>query len=270
MKTNKIENVFKSLQQISEEIWNDALGLYSKGNKIAVLRNTLNKYHNEYFKKQKVDVTYDTDEFIDIIKRDWFFGVESPDFFIKNNHNSVMRDIIKILLRDNKYDDVQQTKNVVRHYVENIRNRISKNEEFIRPLNIELTFYLDLPINDDIPTFEEYERMHTVTKHEENIEDDLEIEMQKCLDDLKIKYHNINNDDNQMTIDFGLLINNNHKSKKQHKIIEKYDIDGNLIETYDNRQECIEKNGLKKSALSLHLCGKRKTLNGYIYKEKKV
>ena len=57
------------------------------------------------------------------------------------------------------------------------------------------------------------------------------------------------------------------RNKNKVKIILKYDKAGKLIEQYYSRQECIEKNDLKKAALSLHLSGKRKTLNGYVYKE---
>lgn len=57
------------------------------------------------------------------------------------------------------------------------------------------------------------------------------------------------------------------KGRSKNCKINKYDSDMNLIETYNSRQECIEKNELKKAALSLHLAGKRYKLNGYIYRE---
>ena len=57
------------------------------------------------------------------------------------------------------------------------------------------------------------------------------------------------------------------KAKKIGKKIEKYDLNGKLIETYADRQECIEKNHITKSALSKHLSGKRKKLCGHVYKE---
>lgn len=60
--------------------------------------------------------------------------------------------------------------------------------------------------------------------------------------------------------------------KKAHrpsnnKKIYKYDKENNLIETFENRLDCIEKEGISKSSLSNVLSGTRKTLNGYIYIE---
>lgn len=57
-----------------------------------------------------------------------------------------------------------------------------------------------------------------------------------------------------------------HRPQKNLKIY-KYDKDNNLIETFANRAECIEKEGMTKSALSNVLSGKRKSYNGYIYIE---
>ena len=54
---------------------------------------------------------------------------------------------------------------------------------------------------------------------------------------------------------------------KNNKKIYKYDKNNNLIATYNNRTECIEQDGIKKSMLSLVLSGKKKTYNGYIYRE---
>ena len=57
-----------------------------------------------------------------------------------------------------------------------------------------------------------------------------------------------------------------HRPQKNLKIY-KYDKDNNLIETFANRAECIEKEGMTKSTLSNVLSGKRKSYNGYIYME---
>ena len=51
------------------------------------------------------------------------------------------------------------------------------------------------------------------------------------------------------------------------KIILKYDKQGQLVNRYYSRQECMDDNGLTKQGLSQHLLGKRKSLKGYIYKE---
>ena len=54
---------------------------------------------------------------------------------------------------------------------------------------------------------------------------------------------------------------------KPDKKVYKYNTDNVLLHVYDDRNECCEKEGFKKAALSHHLTGKRKTLNGHIYKE---
>lgn len=60
--------------------------------------------------------------------------------------------------------------------------------------------------------------------------------------------------------------NQAHRPRKNAKIF-KYDKDDNLIATYNNRAECIEKDNIKKSMLSLVLSGKRKEYKGYKYVE---
>ena len=54
---------------------------------------------------------------------------------------------------------------------------------------------------------------------------------------------------------------------RYNKKIYKYDLEDNLIATFENRADCIEKDGIKKSMLSLVLSGKRKTINGFKYVE---
>lgn len=54
---------------------------------------------------------------------------------------------------------------------------------------------------------------------------------------------------------------------RYNKKIYKYDLNGNLIDTFENRAECIEKEGISKPALSQVLSGKRKQHKGFIYKE---
>lgn len=57
------------------------------------------------------------------------------------------------------------------------------------------------------------------------------------------------------------------RNKNKVKMILKYDKNGNLLEKYYSRQECIDKNDLTKAGLSQHLNGKRKSLKGFVYKE---
>ena len=61
--------------------------------------------------------------------------------------------------------------------------------------------------------------------------------------------------------------NRREQDNKKNKKIFKYDKQGELIEIFENRNDCIERDGLKKAALSLHLNGQRKTLKGFVYKE---
>lgn len=59
-----------------------------------------------------------------------------------------------------------------------------------------------------------------------------------------------------------------HRPKNNRKIY-KYDAQGSLIDTFANRDECMEKDGIKKSMLSSVLSGRRKTYKGYSYVEDK-
>ena len=52
-----------------------------------------------------------------------------------------------------------------------------------------------------------------------------------------------------------------------NKKINKYDKEGNLVATFANRAECIEKEKVNKQALSHVLLGRRQSLNGFVYKE---
>lgn len=63
-------------------------------------------------------------------------------------------------------------------------------------------------------------------------------------------------------------IGNAHRPKNNRKIY-KYDKQGCLIDTFANRDECIEKDGIKKNMLSMVLTGRRKTYKGYSYVEDK-
>lgn len=57
-----------------------------------------------------------------------------------------------------------------------------------------------------------------------------------------------------------------HRPKKNRRVI-KYDTQGKVVATYANRQECIEKDGIKKEYLSKVLSGRKKTFKGYSYVE---
>lgn len=52
-----------------------------------------------------------------------------------------------------------------------------------------------------------------------------------------------------------------------NKKVYKYNKNGDLLATFENRADCIKQENIKKQALSHVLSGKRKTLNGFIYKE---
>jgi hypothetical protein len=62
------------------------------------------------------------------------------------------------------------------------------------------------------------------------------------------------------------IINNAGRPTNEKKIY-KYDADGNKVAEYKNRAECVEKDEIKKSMLSLVLSGKRNSYNGYKYVE---
>ena len=55
--------------------------------------------------------------------------------------------------------------------------------------------------------------------------------------------------------------------KSRNKKIFKYDLEHNLLNTYINRNACMDAEQVSKQALYNVLSGKRKTLNGFIYEE---
>ena len=55
--------------------------------------------------------------------------------------------------------------------------------------------------------------------------------------------------------------------KSRNKKIFKYDLEHNLLNTYVNRNACMDAEQISKQALYNVLSGKRKTLNGFIYEE---
>lgn len=57
-----------------------------------------------------------------------------------------------------------------------------------------------------------------------------------------------------------------HRPKNNRKIY-KYDKQGCLIDTFKDREDCINKEGMKKSMLSMVLSGKRNSYKGYSYVE---
>lgn len=59
------------------------------------------------------------------------------------------------------------------------------------------------------------------------------------------------------------------KSRRKGQKIEKYDKDWKHICTYKDRQECLDVEGVSAAALSNHLAGRRKSLNGYYFVETK-
>jgi len=60
--------------------------------------------------------------------------------------------------------------------------------------------------------------------------------------------------------------NQRHRPRFNKKIY-KYDLEGNLVAEFENRAECIEKDGISKNALSMVLSGKRKQYKGFKYTE---
>lgn len=60
----------------------------------------------------------------------------------------------------------------------------------------------------------------------------------------------------------------NHRPRLNKKIY-KYDRLGNLIATFENRQDCIEKDGIGKECLSRVINSKRKAYHGFRYEEEK-
>ena len=86
------------------------------------------------------------------------------------------------------------------------------------------------------------------------------------LNDDEIKRRNITFLENKVKLEQD-KINEQRIAHLPVKSIYKYNKNGILEKIYNSRKECCEAEGFKKAALSLHLSGARKYLNGYIYKE---
>ena len=66
----------------------------------------------------------------------------------------------------------------------------------------------------------------------------------------------------------GFIIKNKGR-KSLNKKIFKFDLEHHLLNTYQNRNECIDAEQISKQALYNVLSGKRKQLKGFIYEEEK-
>ena len=126
---------------------------------------------------------------------------------------------------------------------------------------------------------------------------ELQYRSEKELSELIIKlsaceflYQLLSEDDNNHSADYDFVINNlqyatiedlklleklsntgfvriNKGRKSRNKKIFKYDLQHNLLNTYPNRNACIDAEQLSKQSLYNVLSGKRKTLKGFIYEE---
>ena len=126
---------------------------------------------------------------------------------------------------------------------------------------------------------------------------ELQYRSEKELSELIIKlsaceflYQLLSEDDNNHSADYDFVINNlqyatiedlklleklsntgfvriNKGRKSRNKKIFKYDLQHNLLDTYPNRNACIDAEQLSKQSLYNVLSGKRKTLKGFIYEE---
>lgn len=126
---------------------------------------------------------------------------------------------------------------------------------------------------------------------------ELKYRSEKELSELIIKlsaceflYQLLSEDDNNHSADYDFVINNlqyatiedlklleklsntgfvriNKGRKSRDKKIFKYDLQHNLLNTYPNRNACIDAEQISKQSLYNVLSGKRKTLKGFIYEE---
>ena len=146
---------------------------------------------------------------------------------------------------------------------------LNSDEHTIFNSDTEYEFKFIIKKSDDVPTFAEFRQ---------SLRDD---EIQKLIDIESMKIEDFNKlFDEHKTTRPSFLSENDvdtmidvlkqvrySKRRTINKKISKYDTNGNLIETYKNRKECMQKNDIKKSMLSQHLNGKKYSIKGYIYKE---
>jgi len=229
--------------------------------------NNLKRYGREYFAKyyrgKNIQLQCETEDFYENIRNDEFFAFRSKDYFDEfRDENKKLFNLTLLLKRDNKINK-ELADDIIQHYLNNLKQSRQQRIKIINPYPNPVTLSLVIPISDDIPTLSEYIDIRVTEKmnrHKKRVEEENRVieRMNNCKDKQKITGEELLR-----------LIKREKKSRarKFNKTIEKYDVAGKLIETYADRQECIEKNNFTKSALSKHLSGKRKKLNGYIYKE---
>ena len=231
---------------------------------IRLMKKYGERYRRTYFKRQRFTLQYETDEFYKYLKMDWFFAYASPDFFKdKGERNKEMIRLTYVLIREEMILD-SDGKKIIEYYKKNYRHFY--NPPFVRnygePYPDTVSLYLTIPKSNDIPTFTEFINISEMER--ENKRRKREEEENRIVERMN------NNNEQKITAEELLSfihLSKKSKARKISKRIEKYDSDGNLIETYSDRQDCLAKNTFSKSALSKHLSGKRKKLNGYIYKE---
>ena len=255
----RMKRIIEDLNRNGRVYHNDPLCFFEKTNceLIKPIKEYIGKYLGVYFKRRKITVQYETDEFYEYLKSDSFFAFTSPDFFEhKDKHNKFLMRLTQVLFREEKIQK-ELADDIILHYSRN-NKKDNKGEKTINPYPNSVTLYLTIPISNEIPTFSEYMK-NRIKKRDDYLKKENEM----------IESMNTQKGDKISVEDFlrNIRFDKKSKARKFDKQIEKYDVNGKLIETYADRQECIEKNNFDKSALSKHLSGKRKKLKGYIYKE---
>lgn len=255
----RMKRIIEDLNNNSRLYHKDRFCLFEGTNRelINSIKDYIGSYLETYFNRRKITVQYETDEFYEYLKSDSFFAFTSPDFFEhKERHNMFLMSLTRLLCRKEKIQK-ELADDIIHHYSQNNKKDMM-GEETINPYPNTVTLYLTIPISNEIPTFSEYMKIRI-----KNWDDYLKKENEM------IESMNTQKGDKISVEDFlrNIRFDKKSKARKFDKKIEKYDVNGKLIETYSDRQECIEKNNFDKSALSKHLSGKRKKLKGYIYKE---
>ena len=220
-------------------------------------------YLKQYFQPHKITIIYNSDEYRELLKKSYFV---QKQLYEVNHGNDIY------YKRSEKYghidiDELSKINkcNLYEHWglfqCETDLTTLVEGEKY--------TFNFHLPISDNIPSYDEFIKTHFMMN--KTLDVLIEEEEKKCIENMKKRFGTSNGRKIQpITSDEFLKRYRFYKNSKKRKIgkkIEKYEVTGRLIETYSDRNECIEKNNFTKSALSKHLSGKRKTLNGYVYKE---
>lgn len=210
-------------------------------------------YRRKYFKSQRLVLEFGTEKFKELLEKS--FNVQQNLYRI--NHDRSNQKYLK-----DGYIDIDRWGNIAhRDMYEFWGNLACPETDDKLEVGKKYIFDFNLPIKNNIPTFDEF-----IDEYKEDIrkqKEEAEAEKNKVEEPMPLR-------PTILTPEELIKVVEKEKLRKRRLIgkkIEKYDKDGNLVATFKDRQDCIKQDNISKQSLYNVLKGKRKTYKGFIYKE---